>query len=602
MMLTSNPTNSRLKYVWDKQKPQIHPEVMMDLISAVAERIMPPVESSRQETWSSRIEVAAKKADPKFAATFIKWKWRDTPINDAPYDIVNAVGDAGEVDVPFVNAVLAMVVDMSEFRKSAPIDGLIPWFAKQLSAAYRDKYEKDYARGRYEEEYKRLLDLLSTEPVLVEWFEKKKPNLSKMDASDVFTDIEAFEEDREPEVVYPTATEKTYRWAGWDVVKLATRTQIQKVGEELDNCLQKGSSYTEKYCAMAKSGESEFFALREDGEPVLSIQWTPGHKDPEQVYGRDNSEPEGDAAERVGEWIESRGGSFRKWGRLSRTAREIAEFIDAHETLDDESITAYATDWDNAFSVDQAKKWIEKVGAYSIDVARAMDDEKLDADDFNKLPDVVREYMYDHAGSKETSEIISLSMLMEEMEKLSEVREENRPVKTANELQQELSLGEQAAFAAIKGRRRADDAADADRKAIRKELKSMGLPVHGSMDKLPELMIEAKRWYDGGWSDGDYFDDAAKWWAHWFDPEDAAIYFFDLAHLYQSEKGITIDVAEDLRERGISAMDVADAVRVIQGTVNIRDADAVAALVEKGRAWLKANKRRRTSRRPARRR
>ncbi len=602
MMLTSNPTDARLKFVWDKQKPQVDPRVMMDVIAAVADRVA-PVTSSREVTWADRIEDAGRKADLRFVETFDRWRHSQTG-NSVP-------GEIGWIDAPFVDAVVALVTEMPEFKKASPIDGLIPWFAKEMNRLFllsKAVNAPEYP-AYYDAKYARLQQALSEDPVLVEWFEKKKPNLSKMDASDVFTDIEAFEEDREPQVVYPPDGKKTRGWDGWDVVKLATKTQIQKVGEELDNCLQKGSSYTEGYCKLAKSGESEFFALREDGEPVLSIQWTPGKKDPEQVYGRDNREPEGDAQEKVGEWIESRGGKPRKWSRLSVSAREIAEYIDEHESHDDESVAAYARDWDDTFSVADAKQWIQLVGAYSIDVARAMSDEKLDAEDFLKLPDVVREYLHEYADSKETSEIISLGLLANEMDLVAEDRGNNQPRGTwVSEAQQGLrfaegdpeldELYEATAKRVTEAKQKQERVAD---KVIRRELKKV-FSTSLSADQIPESIIEAKRWYDGGWEDRDYFDEAAKWWAHWFDPEDAAIYFFDMGNYDTKGDGVSLEVAGELRDRGIGALEVADAARVIPGTINLHDADAVAALVEKGREWLKANKRRRTSRRPARRR
>jgi len=606
-MLTANPTNSRLKYVWEKQKPQVDPEVMMDLIEAVATRIMGSVVPGK-ETWASRIEAAAKKADPKFAATFIRWEWRNDPINSAPYSVVEAARDAGEVDAAFVDAVLAMVVVMPEFRKAAPIDGLIPWFAKQLDAEWRAKSGQDASERAYgrsmaaERMYRRLLAALAVEPVLTEWFEKKKPNLSKLDASDAFDEIEKFEEDREPEVVY---TGKTQDWEdeSWDVVKLATKTQIQKVGEELDNCLKKGSSYTEGYCAKAKAGTSEFFALRKDGEPVLSIQWSPGQKDPEQVYGADNSEPEGDAEEKVSEWIESRGGKRRRWSRLSDSAREIAEYIEEHDGSheDDDTIAVYAQEWDDAFSVDNAKKWIDDVGAYDLELARKLDDEKLDADDFGGLLAPVRKYIFEHwqDGSRtrkgEVEEAISLGLLANEMIARQGNRIDNAPKPPP--LSSQVEFGHEGfgrSGRAIEERERREKAADAE---IAEGILD-GLRTSGDDAETTSFLVAAKKWLDAGWADRDYFDDAADWWAAWFSPEDAATYYFDLAHIDRKGQGVTLDVARELRARGITAQEVMDAARTLPKTLNIRSADAIAEAVTEDRR-LHANKRRRTSRRPA---
>jgi hypothetical protein len=76
-----------------------------------------------------RIEKAGQ-ADPAFLATFLKWRFRDERINDMAESLVLRMRDAGVVDVPFVDAVLAMVVEMPEFRKSAPIDIHIKFLAK----------------------------------------------------------------------------------------------------------------------------------------------------------------------------------------------------------------------------------------------------------------------------------------------------------------------------------------------------------------------------------------------------------------------------------------------------------------------------------------
>jgi len=622
--LTANPTNSRLKYVWEKQKPQVQPEVMMDLISAVAERIMPPVESSRQETWSSRIEAAAKKADPKFAATFIKWRHRDERITQAEEYVVLAVRDAGKVDVPFVDAVLAMVVEMPEFRKAAPVDGLIPWFAKTLNDIYasghlrkRDEWDPDdndeYVNEEEDESwrvdapgfrkmYARVLGTLASDPSIIEWFEKKKPSLSKLDVDDLFKGIAAFEEDREPEVVYPPEGKKTRGWDGWEVVQLKTKTQIQSVGEELDNCMKKGSSYTEGFCEAAKTGKSAFYALREDGKPVLSIQWSPGQTDPEQVYGPDNSEPEGDAEEKVSEWIESRGGKRRRWSRLSASAREIAEYIEQHgHAEDDDAIESYASDWDDAFSVREAKAWLDMVGAYSLDMARAMNDAKLDPEEFKKLPEEVRKYLFDDFDSldeDDVKEAVLLGLLAGEMEDREGNREGNKPRSSQNDRQ--VSLGEEfePSPAAIRAKK---EKAEAENLAIAKTVpwgkSKRWTPREDRSARVSPIMVEAKRWYDAGWTDRDYFDDAAEWWAHWFSPEDAAIYFFDLAGITPYERGVEVEAADELRERGITAQDVLDASRDIAPKgISGKDAEPIIRAVEKYR--LTANKRRRISRRP----
>jgi hypothetical protein len=549
-----------------------------------------------------RIEKAGQ-ADPAFLATFLKWRFRDERMIDRP-ERANALGvlAAGAADVPFVDAVLAMVIEMPEFRKSSPIDGLIPWFAKQMDNEFKRAAEDHRIPPS---RYARLPAMLAVEPVLIEWFEQKKPNLSKLDASDVFDAIEKFEEDREPEVVY---TGKTQGWedGNWDVVKLATKTQIQKVGAALNNCLRKGSSYTEGYCEQARTGKSEFFALRQDGEPVLSIQWSPGKDEPEQVYGEDNTEPEGEAEEKVDEWIESRGGKRRRWGHLSASARAIAEYIEEqghHE--DDESIAGYASEWDDAFSVDNAKAWIDAIGPYDTDLARKLDDEKLDAEDFGKLPSPVREYIFEHwqdggRSNDRLEEVISLGMLANEFIDQQGNRADNAP-KPKVSSQIGFSHKGHEGFGreewAEEERARRQKAADAE--VAEKLLGGLKLSGPRAEESAP-FLVEAKKWFGAGWADRDYFDDAGDWWAHWFAPDEAAIYYFDLAHVDHRGQGVPLEVAEQLRDRGITAQDVLDAARTWPKTLNVHNADAIAEAVAEDRRLHANKRRRRTSRRPAR--
>lgn len=582
MTISQNPANTRLKYIWQKQKPQVHPLVMIDLLSAVANRL-------GITEWADRVEGAAHKADREFEQAFAKWRH----------------GNTSEVDAPFVDAAVAISIEMPEFKKTSPVDGLIQWFARQLNGLLTqmaDPESHDFPHV-YKREYDKVLDLLRADPVLVEWFTKKKPNLLKLDTDDVFEEVRKFEEDREPEVVYEG---KDKAWAGWDVVKLMTKTQIQHVGEVLDNCMKEGSSYTEGYCEQARTGKSQFFALRQDGEPILSVQWSPGLKEPEQVLGHENDEPEDEANEKIDEWIESRGGTRRRWSELSDSQREIAEYIDEHDSShDDDGAIAYnAMEWDSAFSVNNATKWIDTVGAYAVDLARLLDNERLDADDFGALPGPVRHYIFDHYDDSrfdgKLKEIISLGLLANEMLAVQKARTMNAPKSKWSPKQIGFGHKGHEGFGrdewASEDRTRREATANAE---IAKDLLG-GLLLSGQyVDELATFLVEAKKWLDAGWSDHTYFDDAAQWWAQWFAPDEAAIYFFDLSNETNREKGVSLEVAKQLRDRGITAQEVLDAERVMPTVLNVSSADAIAAAVAENRR-LYANKRRRTSQRPAR--
>lgn len=561
-VIERNPTGPRLKYVWEKQKPQVDPRVMMDLISAVADRVA-PILSSRQGSWADRLSDAGSKADPRFAEVLDRWRH-----NDDEY-----------VDQAFVDAVIAIIYDMPEFRKSSPVDGLIPWFAKEMDRLVRlqkDPNAEEYP-GYYAAKYNKLQTTLSGDPVVVEWFEKKKPNLSNLEAEELLEAVEAFDQDRTPEVVY--------EWDdGWKVFKLATRTQIQKEGESLDNCLQKGSSYTESYCKLAETGKSEFFSLRDPkGESIISIQWTPGLKTPEQVYGYNNREPSEDEAKRIQEWAHSRGGSYGRFASLKGSARRLAEYIDSQCSEDDETIEHYALSWDENFSVDDAEKWIDYLGCHAYEEAGIFSGAGLDVDEVKALPAPVQQYVFG-GYTMDVDNVLLAGILAGQM---GSVKREPRPGPRVPEGQHRLPF-EERVFArkpppeppafVFPGRFKPDLSDDETELDMR-------------------LLAEAKQWVDFGWEKDD-FDDAVSWWRNWFTPEQAWIFQNDMAQYdrivngMRTSYGLPLPVAVELRDRGIDALDVQDATNTVDRKINIRDADNVARAVEDTRERMKSNRRR----------
>lgn len=563
MTLTANPTGPRLKFVWTKQKPQAQPYVMMDVIAAVADRVAPTL-SSRQESWADRLSDAGSKADPRFAEVFDRWRH----------------GDEEYVDQPFVDAVVALAAELPEFKKASPIDGLIPWFAKEMNrlrALQNDPNAEQYP-AYYGAKYARLQQVLAGDPVIIEWFEKKKPNLSKLGAEELLDAVEAFDQDRKPEVVY--------EWDdGYKIVKLATRTQLQSEGEALNNCLKKGSSYTENYCKLAETGKSEFFSLRDpDDSSAISIQWTPGEDTPEQVYGADNKEPTEKEAKRIEEWAKSRGGTYaRKFGNLSGSALRLAEYIDRTCNEDDESIEHYALSWDERFSEDDAEKWMDYLGCYAYDEAGIYSDAGLGVDDVKHLPDVVTDYIR-NGYTWDVGEILLAGLLAGLM---NDRGREPRPGPRVPEGQRRLPF-EERVF---------------ERKPPPEPPKPVWPKPFKPEGDEARLLAEAKRWIDFGWDNKDDFDDVVVWWMNWFSPEEAWIFQHDMAEYdrvtngMRSSYGLPLPVAIELRSRGIDALDVLDATQRESGKINIRDADDVARAVERSREWMKTNKRRRSSRR-----
>lgn len=544
-MLTQNPTNARLKYVWEKQKPRPAPGVMMDVIVAVAARVDP------SGMWMDKIEDAATKADPKLAHEIGHWR----------------NGDEHAADDNFVTAILVAVNELPEFKKTSAIDGLIPWFTKELDRLQRlakDPNAPEYGYV-YTNVYQRLRQTFGEDKTLVEWFEKKRPNLSQLDANELMDAVEEYEEDREPEVVYKFKD-------GWKIVKLATRRQIQDVGEELRNCLRKGSSYTDSYCQQAEKGTSEFFALRDPRDhDLVSIQWSPGRKEPEQVYAADNEEPELDLKRRVSEWAESRGGHYKaERFNLRGSALELAEYIAENhgQGLDDEEIESIAQSWDEtSMSTSTAEKWMDAVGVHSPDVASVVDAAGLDTEDFDNEPSYVRDYIME-GNTKDAERLLEAGLLAGQM---YETRREPRPERRVPEGQERLPLDERFF----------------ERKFKEPAPPNVEMPKHFKLPIGDHTMQEALNWYDSGWAKHE-FDEALAWWKAWFTPEEAVVFAnlsdYERTRLgLRSSSGIPIEMAKKLRERGIDAWDLLDALEAVPERVDTRDLDALVAAVEAAR-------------------
>jgi hypothetical protein len=551
-MLTQNPTNARLKYVWEKQKPKLEPVTMMDVIVAVAERVDP------SGGWIDKIEAAASRADAKLAQAIGRWRHNDESV----------------VDSDFVTAVLVAINELPEFRKTSPVDGLVPWFAKELDRLQRltkdpNAPEYGYVYGNV---YKRLRQTFGEDKALVEWFEKKRPNLTKLDANELMDAVEAYEEDREPEVVYKFKD-------GWKIVKLATRRQIQDAGEELRNCLRAGSSHTDNYCRQAETGKSEFFALRnKTDKTIVTIQWSPGEKTPEQVYAADNEEPELEEKRRVSEWATSRGGVYKADRfNLRGSALEIAEFMAEHPScsLDDEEIESMALSWDEVLSVRDTEKWINALGCYSADAAKVIDDAGLDPEEFNREPKYIQEYILE-GNTKDAERLLKAGLLAADM---YEAKREPRPERRVPEGQERLP------FISFEQK-------------FKETVPEVEVPKSLKLPKGDHTLLEALDWYESGWETHD-FDEALAWWKAWFTPAEAVVFVnlsdYERTRLgLRSSSGIPLSMAKKLRERGIDAWDVADALEVVPERVDTRDLDAIVAAVEA--AKLKPNRRRRARR------
>jgi len=136
---------------------------------------------------------------------------------------------------------------------------------------------------------------------------------------------------------------------------------------------------------------------------------------------------------------------------------------------------------------------------------------------------------------------------------------------------------------------------------FRGEPKARPLPPLPGKVKVPAedraLFHQAWAWVQSGWDDRDYYDEAIEWWVRHFRPDEALIYAFDLGQYGKSNQTeVPYDVAEALRDHGINAWEVEDAVPYISRTLNLHNAEELSAQVEKAKKAMLPNRARRASR------
>lgn len=229
------------------------------------------------------------------------------------------------------------------------------------------------------------------------------------------------------------------------------------------------------------------------------------------------------------------------------------------------------------------------MGYYGRDEASTYSGAGLGPGDVAKLPGSVLEYAA--AGYDKDLDTLLLTGLLAGMMRMSETPREPRPIHPSSRVAEGQSRlpFEESTF----DRRPPPSPPEPE------------WPHHfrpSESDVKDGWMATAKQWVDAGWDDKDDFDMAVLWWANWFSPSDALTFTnelaeYDKANLSRGSSGMPIEMAIALRDRGIDAFDVIDGLNHSNTVINIKDMDAVVAAVEKSRDWLRANKRRRSSRR-----
>ena len=101
----------------------------------------------------------------------------------------------------------------------------------------------------------------------------------------------------------------------------------------------------------------------------------------------------------------------KRFGRLDGSALIIAEYIDSkNEGDDDGDIEHYAALWDEHFSIDDAKMWIDLFGGHGYDAAKAVSGQSIDPEEFQRLPESVRTYLWE-GNMSDAGKVILMGLL-----------------------------------------------------------------------------------------------------------------------------------------------------------------------------------------------
>jgi hypothetical protein len=506
MMLTPNGTADRLRYIAKTYASK--PLIVIDMIDIIALTV-------GEDNWVRKVFAAAK-ADPAFDHDVRQWGLRGLTV---------------EPPAAYVSALVATVSALPGLSRATPADPLFPWMATQLAREVK-KTKPPYDASNSGDYYVHLDEFRSKGTMLAQWFVDTKPNLTKLDAADVLN--EAYEwalEREEGEKAQKQQGEVVHTFKdGYTVQKLTTEKQLEAEGDVMQHCV--GGYYDE-----VRRGKTEIYSIRDPkGRPHVTIEFDPKALRVKQVQGKQNAEP----APKYQPYVEEFTETLPKHPAHIRAIMDALDQYDTGITDDDEGLADIAREWNSeGFDAIDVGAWCQ-IGVTSSSEASTLNSENITPEELKSWPNQIRDKFWGDQGISglKYDDVEWLAKLARMVMKLREL-DERRPPKPP-----------QGAFAFVeaKKKRRHTDRGD--------DYYSM----HGSSERWRTA------WNKAGDAWLDEAEEADGWLDAGFDPTDVEPWF--IAHFtpkqaerWATDIGADVDVAIELRARGVSPSQVEDAVQ-----------------------------------------
>lgn len=344
--MLKNPPVDRLKFI-AKQYGEKYPGVVIAMIDIIAQAVG---EDRWKQHVNDAIEMARQRAveasgsspqalDDAVDAEKLERQLRTVfpSIRQLPFDF-----HVGELRL-LLPPLIAMVSELPGFQRPNAADGAFPWMAKQLVAEVKDYQGGD--KGSMREYGQRAWFFREKGTAFGLWMKKARPDINSMSYEDVKDEVESFEvEEQVPQ------GEVIHRFDdGYTVQKLTTKAQLDAEGRLMQHCV--GS-----YCEDVRRGDSVIYSLRDErGRPHVTMEVDPRTERLAQVKGKQNAKPQPKYQKYVDEFAEAHD--------ISKTPNHLKPYVAmleaAGQDIEDEYLVDYAQEWEQRFTVEDAKAWLD---------------------------------------------------------------------------------------------------------------------------------------------------------------------------------------------------------------------------------------------------
>jgi hypothetical protein len=545
MTLVPNGTADRLKYI--AKTFGARPALVLDMIDVIAQAV-------GEDRWRFAIRDAAHRD-----ATF------STDVEH--YGIYSLAGlwrpDKEPPPKAFVDAVVAMASELPGFRGAHPADPLFPWMAVQLNAAAKEadrRWKRDPAMFSPEVhlvDYRTLLDRFRRRgSAMAAWFAATRPDLTKMDANDVYDQIVEWEE--EQSTVEAQQGEIVYEFDdGYTVQKLTTEEQLDAEGEAMQHCV--GS-----YCTEVRSGNTVIYSLRDpNGQPHVTIEYAPSSRFVKQIKGKQNDDPAPKYKPYIDAFLET-------LPKMSAHLQGIYDVLSQADGVDsDEELQQLTHRWgDIVVDGDELKAWLD-AGAYagSPQSIESLRDHDVTPEEYRTLPHLIVR-MIDEDRS-DADELIRIARFWARLTVMDRPESSQISMGFPERPVDEWPVGQEhpPSWRERKERRQKVSASKHPSSSYHWDvIQADEGDIHDDIET--ERLYEAEEWSDAEFDDGERWDptstdggseDFAPWYMNYFTPPQATAWR-DINWHRAGSTWIRADTAAVLRQRGIVPEQVQDAV------------------------------------------